>query len=146
MTEIVDGQLEIVDATSGRKIHKHPVAHGKGVSSISWSSDTRYVATGSDDGSVEIWDLERDQIRTIYGKDCKIERVDFSPDGDRLLIEGIKGDRKISIWDPKKFQEIVTFDGFTSAIERSAWHYGGQMIVYQVDSSTIAFAKIDRSA
>jgi len=53
----------IWDATNG--VHVRTLeGHTEGVNDIAWSSDPMYLASGSDDYSVKIWNLQR--VRTSH--------------------------------------------------------------------------------
>ena len=48
----------IWDATNGAHVRTLE-GHSEGVNDIAWSSDPVYLATGSDDYSVKIWNVQR---------------------------------------------------------------------------------------
>lgn len=48
----------IWDATNGAHVRTLE-GHSEGVNDIAWSSDPLYLATGSDDYSVKIWNVQR---------------------------------------------------------------------------------------
>lgn len=51
------------DATNGAHVRTLE-GHSEGVNDIAWSSDPVYLATGSDDYSVKIWNVQR--VRASY--------------------------------------------------------------------------------
>ena len=69
---------------------------------------TIYLATGSVDKTVKIWDVQNNfkQIKTIQHKSW-VTSVAFSPD-NRFLATG-SGDKTVKIWDVKNnFEQIQT--------------------------------------
>ena len=72
--------------------------HSNYVNSVSWSPDGRYLASGSADNTVIIWDANNGEcIRTLKGHLSSVMSVSWSPDG-RYLASG-SVDKSIVIWD-----------------------------------------------
>ncbi|KAJ5739724.1 hypothetical protein N7533_012508 [Penicillium manginii] len=93
--------------------------HGEGVNSIAWSQDGLYVASGSTDKTVKLWDTSTGQcISSIYGHEEGITSIAWSPDGTRLASGSSDG--AIKIWDTAT-RECVAFSKETSAIECVTW-------------------------
>jgi WD40 repeat protein len=68
------------------------------VKSIAFSPNGQYLATGSGDRTIKIWDIETGQIlQTLTGHLNRVLSVSYSPDG-KLLISG-SGDETIKLWD-----------------------------------------------
>ncbi|KIK50689.1 hypothetical protein GYMLUDRAFT_134386, partial [Collybiopsis luxurians FD-317 M1] len=63
------------------------VGHERGINSVAFSQNGRRIVSGSDDGTVRIWDAE---IGNALGKPLKghnhwVQSVAFSPDGRRIV-------------------------------------------------------------
>ena len=92
---------KIIDFTTG-KVYKTLKGHKSMVISLSFSSDSKFLATGGLDGKVIIWDIESGKaVRTFTFPDEKeaIYSLDFSSDG-KMLAAAIWGGYVI-IWDLK---------------------------------------------
>jgi WD40 repeat protein len=64
------------------------------------SSDGQYLATGSGDNGIYIWDMEKDEvIKKLYGHTNSIESVQFSPN-NQYLIAG-SDDGTCTLWKLK---------------------------------------------
>ncbi|KAI5664919.1 hypothetical protein M9H77_24242 [Catharanthus roseus] len=60
--------------------------HEEGVTCLSWLGSSRYLATGSVDGKVRLWDsLSGDCVRTFSGHHNAIQSLAVSANGDFLV-------------------------------------------------------------
>ena len=52
--------------------------HSKGLSDIAWSSDSVFLASGSDDATIRIWtvDTVRGPFSPTHAPDCTIDEFD----------------------------------------------------------------------
>jgi hypothetical protein len=83
------------------------------VRSWAFSSDGMRVATGSDDGTVRVWDLQTGGPLTPRLRHLGfVESVNFSPEGNRLLTtsDDVKVEHLMAEADPR-----LVLDSFTDA-------------------------------
>ncbi|MEE0917046.1 MAG: TIR domain-containing protein, partial [Bacteroidales bacterium] len=74
--------------------------HNYSVNSVSWSPDGKYLASGSSDNTVIIWDAKSGQsLKILKGHSSKVWSVCWSPDG-KYLASG-SYDNTVIIWDAK---------------------------------------------
>ena len=72
--------------------------HTERVNSVSFSPDGKALASGSDDGTVKLWNVaERETIGTLEGHADSVRTVAFSPDG-RTLASG-SWDGTVKLWN-----------------------------------------------
>jgi len=94
--------------------------HASGVNSVAWSPDNRYIASGSYDKTVRIWDVNtREMVGDPLRHDDIVYSVSWSPDG-RYIASG-SWDRTVRIWDVNTRQmvgEPLRHDGWVSSV---AW-------------------------
>jgi WD40 repeat protein len=74
-----------------------PAGHTDKVTSIAFSPDGEMLASGSDDKTIKLWDLQTGQeIVTLYGHSSYVESVAFSPDSKTLVSGGY--DKTVKVW------------------------------------------------
>ena len=72
--------------------------HRAAVRSVVFSPDGQYVATGSRDNSIKLWELKTGrEIRTFLGHQSPVNTVVFDPSGQRLASGS--SDNNIIIWE-----------------------------------------------
>src|SRR5260370_14855240 len=87
-----------------------------GAAYVACSRDGRYIASGSRDGTVKIWDAPSgNELLTIKDAHTSfVGSVVFSPDGQRLASAGV--DATLKIWDTQTGREIHTLKGHTGPV------------------------------
>nr|WP_240807245.1 protein kinase [Polyangium spumosum] len=71
--------------------------HAGGINAVAFAPDGRTLATGSDDRTVRIWDVEAGTHEALSGHGDEVWAVAHSPDG-KLLATGGK-DKSVRLWD-----------------------------------------------
>ncbi|WP_125731245.1 serine/threonine-protein kinase [Microcystis viridis] len=120
--------------TTRKKISEHSfldktlTGHSDTVSSLVYSPDGRYLASGSNDKTIKIWEVATGkELRTLTGHSDSVESVVYSPDG-RYLASG-SNDKTIKIWEVATGKELRTLTG------HSSWVYS---VVYSPDGRYLA--------
>jgi WD40 repeat protein len=65
--------------------------------SVSFDPNGHYIATGSDDGTARLWDLQGNLLREFKGHTRWVDSLSFSPDGKRLATAS--GNGIAYLWD-----------------------------------------------
>ena len=117
----------------------HPIAGPyHHATSVSWSPDGKYIASGGTDGTVQVWNaFDGDPIYTYHGHFdsqtdwwlCVVETVAWSPDGKYIASGG--RDKTVQVWNAFDGDRIYTYHGHTSTVDTVAW---------SPDSKRLAFA------
>src|SRR5260370_38060431 len=97
-----------------------PEAIDAGVTSVAISPDGRFVAAGSFDNIVRIWDVASGElVERLKGHERSVYSVAFSPDG-RGVVSG-SWDNSLKYWDLTELGRIVPRPGMgaVQALEQS---------------------------
>lgn len=94
---------------------------------IDFSPDLRYVACGSFDNSVYVWDLGDEQPHVLAGHTATVHDVGFAPDGNTLASAG--GDLTIRIWDTNTWLQRCAFRENRAEVVSCAWSLDGRILV-----------------
>ncbi len=72
--------------------------HGSAVLAIAFSPDGKYLASGSDDGTIKLWSVDKQKtLMTLTGHGDYVRSVAFSADGKYLASGGDDG--TIKLWN-----------------------------------------------
>ena len=109
---------------------------GHGIlSSMALSPDGAFLASGSYDGTVRLWDAAtRTPIATLEGHEFSVLSVSFSPDG-ATLASGSQ-DRTVKLWDVGNRELFGTLEGHTEGVTS---------VSFSPDGATLASGSQDRT-
>lgn len=114
------------------------MGHSLVVTSVAFSPDGRYIASGSADNTVKLWEVSTSrEIRTLLGRKSGVSSVAFSPDG-RYIVSG-SWDKTIKLWDVATGREIRTLVGHSQAVTSVAFSPDEKYIVSGSGDKTIRF-------
>jgi WD40 repeat protein/DNA-directed RNA polymerase subunit RPC12/RpoP len=83
--------------------------HKNWVRSVAVSPDGKWAASGSDDKTIKIWDLETGECRaTLEGHTEYVHSVAITPDGKRILSGS--SDHTIRVWDALQLEHQTTLE------------------------------------
>jgi WD40 repeat protein len=83
--------------------------HELAVTTVAISPDSNFVATGSKDKSIKLWDVETGrEIRSFLGHEKQISNIDFSSDGKFLLSTSY--DKSVKGWNVANGRPIFSIE------------------------------------
>ncbi|MEZ6121781.1 MAG: protein kinase [Planctomycetaceae bacterium] len=102
--------------------------HTMRVGSVTFSPDGARIATGSDDGTIRLWDAATGQeLATLSPNQGRVNAVVFSSDGTRIASAG--RDRTIRILDAQAGQVIATLEGHENYVVAVAFTPDGRQLI-----------------
>lgn len=89
--------------------------HTDWVNSIAVSPDGTWAASGSEDKTVKLWDLETGECRaTLEGHTSDVNSIVFTWDGKRIL--SASDDKTVCVWDAESGHRLTTCEGHTDEV------------------------------
>lgn len=99
--------IELWDLEKRERLHSIVDGHKDQILAIAFSPDSKYVVTGSGDGTTKIWSVESGKhIKTLTYLLYAIRSIAFSPDGKRIAVA--PGHNDIAIFDFPPLQQLIT--------------------------------------
>ena len=129
------GSLQIVDAKSGKVIRVVDYVQDGAISSIAFSPDGQFLATGSDystylqrnDKCITILDSKMFRpIRRLVGHQEGIMHLSFSRDSDYILSSSY--DWTVKLWDANSGEELLSFRGVGNDLSCAEFSPDGKVI------------------
>jgi eukaryotic-like serine/threonine-protein kinase len=99
--------------------------HAQPVTAVAWSRDDRWIASGSYDETVQVWDATsgRNVLKTYHGHSAPVNAVAWSPDGKRIASGS--NDHTVQVWDAANGGHVFTYRGHSGAVTAVAWSPDG---------------------
>lgn len=119
--------------------------HEKPVSAVAFSPDATTVASGSDDFSVRLWNVEQGTEITNLNADldkkskAQIYSVTFSPNGK--LVAAVNGNGQLQVWNPSLEKPKRLVSGWDAHPSSTAYQ-----VVFGKDTSVIFSSGSDNKA
>jgi WD40 repeat protein len=117
--------------------------HSDLIYSMAFSSDSKFLTSGSRDTSIKIWDVEsKTCISTLEGHTNTVHAVAFSPVESVLVSGGF--DSSLRIWDTKSKKSLRVFQGETAWIRSIYYCSKSRLIASGDDNGDIKIWNLDK--
>jgi WD40 repeat protein len=81
--------------------------HEQDVISVTFSPDGKFLASGSSDKTVKVWEVGSwREVTTLRGHEDQVSSVSFNPDG-KFLASG-SSDKTVKVWEVGSWREVAT--------------------------------------
>jgi WD40 repeat protein/serine/threonine protein kinase len=125
LAAVAFGPVRLYEAATGR-LCASLLGHSGSLFALAFTSDGKTLASGGNDRTVRLWDVDTRQPRCSYADSGPVYAVAFSPDGQVLASAGQEG--TITFWDTSPAREELTLPD------------GGAYVAFSPDGKTLASA------
>ena len=110
--------------------------HYNWVYSVAASPDGKYLASGSYDKTLIIWDAKSgEKLKTLEGHSDSVFSVSWSPDGKYLASGSV--DETLIIWDAKSGEKLKTLYGHSDWVWSVCWSPDGKYLASGSRDATV---------
>jgi WD40 repeat protein len=106
------------NASTGHHIYTY-MGHSSAVNTVAWSSDGMWLASGSNDMTVQLWSPSTSGTLRYSGHTASVQAVAWSSDGQHLASGSV--DKTVRVWDLSPNGKAYVYSGHTDEVYTVAW-------------------------
>jgi WD40 repeat protein/serine/threonine protein kinase len=124
---MTDHSVELWDVVARRRVSTLK-GHNFGVSSVAFSPDGKWLASGSYDGDcvVILWELSTGRKHVFAGHTNTVNSMKFSPDS--RILASVSRDSTVRLWDVISKRELARLEGHLNWINSVAFSPDGRIL------------------
>jgi WD40 repeat protein len=103
--------------------------HTNRITSVAWSPNGKYIASGSLDQTVQVWAAnpgDHFQPSIYRGHTAGVQAVAWSPESNRVASGSI--DKTVQVWDALSGAHVAIYHGHSDIVQTVAWSPDGNSI------------------
>lgn len=122
-----DYRLRLWNSKLEKVTKTFPIEHAHWLTSVSASADGQWLATGSLDRTVRVWNANSGEAMPPFtGHLEPVTDVTFSTDGKRIV--SASEDETLKVWDIATHREVRTLEGHDAPIRCVLWTPSGRVL------------------
>jgi WD40 repeat protein len=95
----------------------HKEAHPTSINCIKFIPDTEYLATGSSDDTIRVWDFNGKEIKIFIGHIAPVTQIDFTNFNNEIIMVSSSEDNTVKIWNYSTAELLKSYSDATNIVK-----------------------------